>query len=553
MSEKEKKQNRSGVTRRDFFKSAGVVAGGTAIGVGALPVMSGNMFVKKVAAAQPDSNNKFKFETPPPPVPESEVKEVLDTDVVVLGAGIGGMCAAISAVESGAKVVMLEKKKAYTANGGWNGAIGSRLQKKMGINIDRDEIIAEFMRWSAFKADQKIISLWADNSGTAMDWILDMTDAAGVISTIESDLRKGGDYHHYKTGHLFMNQDENVPPGNHFLLPVLEANAKNKGVDIRYKTPAEQVIRDENGRVAGVIAKTKAGYIRINAKKAVILATGGFQNNPEMLAKYIPDTKNAAMIWTFPPKCTGDGHQMAMWIGAEMEEPLYHCPMYFDGGIPMAGMISIVRQPWLNVNILGERFVNEDAPFGYTCRADMRQPGHTKWVVFDAKYLEDAPELQGNACERIGGRLSLHNPKDFQGLLKRDIAKEAGSLEELATKMEIPCETFNATVKRYNELCDKGKDPDFGKDPSMLIPIKKAPFYAVKTGAALVVTCSGLKINTDLQVLDAERKIIPGLYAVGDTTGGFFSNDYPHIMGAAHGRALTFGYLAGKTAAKEKV
>jgi len=284
----------------------------------------------------------------------------------------------------------------------------------------------------------------------------------------------------------------------------------------------------------------------------VILATGGFQNNPEMLEKYIPDAKNAAMIWTFPPKNTGDGHQMAMWIGAAMEEPLYHCPMYFDGGIPMAGMISIVRQPWLNVNVLGERFVNEDAPFGFTCRADMRQPGHMKWVVFDADFLEEAPKFQGNACERIGGRLSLHNPNDFQGLLKRDIAKKGDSFKELAQKMEVPYDTFSATVKRYNELCNNGKDIDFGKDPSMLIPIKKAPFYAVKTGAALVVTVSGLRINTNLQVLDTKREVIPGLYATGDTTGGFFSDNYPHIMGAAHGRALTFGYLAGKKAAMEK-
>ncbi|MCP4626511.1 MAG: FAD-dependent oxidoreductase, partial [bacterium] len=338
MSEKEKNQNRSGVTRRDFFKSAGVVAGGTALGVGALPVIPGNMLVKQAGAVQADAAKKSKFEIPPAPISDNDIKEVVDTDIVVLGAGIGGMCAAISAAESGAKVVMLEKKKAFTGNGGWNGAIGSRLQKKMGIHIDRDEIVAEFMRWSAFKADQNIITLWADNSGKAMDWILDMTDAAGIVSAIESDLRKGGAYHHYETGHIFMNQDEKIPPGNHFLLPVLEANAKNKGVDIRYKTPAQQLVRNENGRVTGVIAKTKAGYIQCNAKKAVILATGGFQNNPEMLAKYIPDAKDASMIWTFPPKCTGDGHQMAMWIGAEMEAPEYHCPMYFDGGIPMAGM-----------------------------------------------------------------------------------------------------------------------------------------------------------------------------------------------------------------------
>ncbi len=544
-------RNKAGVTRRDFLKKGGIVTGGAAIGVGALPILGDNILIKKVDAGHPDENKNISFETLPPPIQEKDIKEVIESDVVILGAGIGGMCAAVSAAEAGSKTVLLEKKKTHTWHGGWNAAIGSRLQKKMGIDINRDEIIAEFMRWSAFKADQRLITLWADNSAMVMDWILDMTDAAGIMSTIESDLRKGGHYHHYQTAHLFMNQDTAVPPNNGFLLGVLEASAKKKGVDFRYRTPAKQLIQNEKGMVTGVIAKTKEGHVQFNANKGVILATGGFQNNPEMLAKYIPDAKNAAAIWTIPAKHKGEGHQMAIWVGAEMEEPEYHCPMYFDGGIPMTGMIPIVRQPWLNVNIVGERFVNEDAPFGYTCRADMRQPEHMKWVVFDANFLDDAPRFQGIADEKIEGRISLHNPKTFQGLLKRKIAKKGNSLMELAEQMAVPIETFEATVKRYNELCKKGKDVDFGKEPSMLIPIEKAPFYAVKTGAALVVTCSGLKINTDLQVVDTKRKPIPGLYAVGDVSGGFFSNDYPHIMGAAHGRAITFGYLAGKKVAKE--
>ncbi len=383
-----------------------------------------------------------------------------------------------------------------------------------------------------------------------MDWAMDMTEAAEVTTIIEPVARTDGPYKRYRTAHLFLKKGDPSPLNNHLLNPMKD-NAIKSGVNILFKTPAKQLIRNGNGRVSGVITETPQGYKQVNAK-AVVLCTGGYQNNPEMLAKYIPEALNVVANWTFPRNMTGDGHQMAMWVGAAMEEAP-HCPMLWDGGIPGAFMNPLSRQPFLNVNIFGQRFVNEDAPFGYTARADLRQPEHMKWVVWDDKWEEDAPRFNGDACERLQGPMTFHNPKTVESFIKRGLILKENTLEALSRKMKVPHDAFMSTIRRYNELAGLKKDLDFGKPSYMLTGIEKAPFYAVKTGASLVVTSSGLEVNTSLQVLDKDRNVIPGLYGAGDVSGGFFANDYPNVLGTANSRALTFGRLAGLEASLEKV
>ncbi len=539
------------ISRRDFLRKTGFIAGGTTIGAGIIHPSGGIKEVKaKDIQAVEDVPKKWAFEVPPPPIPQSHIQEEVKADVVILGAGIGGLAAALSAAQAGAKTILLEKSKKITVHGGWNGAVGSRLQKKMGIEIGKFEIIEELMRWGAYKPKHEIIKLWVEKSGEVMDWAMDITEAAGITTIIESEYRTDQrPYKHYRTAHLFLKKGHPTPLSTHLLVPIKE-NAIKSGVTILFETPAKQLVKERNGRVTGVVAKTSRGYIKVNAK-AVVLCTGGYQNNPEMLAKYIPEAANVVANWTFPRNMTGDGHQMAMWIGAAMDEPP-HCPMLWDGGIPGAFMYPLTRQPYLNVNVLGERFVNEDAPFGYTARADMRQPEHMKWVIWDDKWEEEVLGFKGEACERMHGLMSFHNPETIESLIKREIILKENSLKDLSQKMNVPQDRFMHTVQRYNELARLGKDLDFGKPSYMLTTMEKAPFYAVKSGACLVVTDSGLEINTKLQVLDKDRKIIPGLYAAGDASGGFFSNDYPNVLGTSNGRALTFGRLAGLNAAAEK-
>ena len=241
---------------------------------------------------------------------------------------------------------------------------------------------------------------------------------------------------------------------------LLHQNAEDHGVDIRWNTPAVQLIREARGRVMGVIAQNSAGdYIQFNARKGVILCTGDYGHNPEMVKKYIPKraTHFTDIFYGFypdfsmdpdllkkyigagalpipdhlkaPHKNTGDGHQMGLWVGAAIDEPP-HCPMLFDHGVvesPTPIFVPLTRQPFLNVNLNGERFKNEELPYGYICNADLTQPGHVKWVVWDAKWEEDTRRMGQIGCKALVP--PLHRPAIVQVLIDKGIIKSANTLE----------------------------------------------------------------------------------------------------------------------------
>jgi fumarate reductase flavoprotein subunit len=525
---------------------------------------------------------KWSFENPPPVIPQIEIKERITADVIVVGAGLAGLTAAGSAAEAGAKTILLEKGSSPSFRGFAIAAINSKLQKEEGIEVDRDKVITELMTWSGYWADQTVVRLWADNCATAIDWLTDLALAARITPNKISDIPQtisGSPFNYTKVIGI------NLPGWNKTVAHLLEKNAKDHGVDIRWNTPAVQLIREEKGRVTGVIAKNTADdFIQFNAKKGVILCTGDYGHNPEMVKKYIPErathftdifyghdpdfSRNPDVLMKYigsgallipdhlkvPHKNTGDGHKMGLWIGAAIDEPP-HCQMLFDHAVvesPIPIFVPLTRQPFLNVNLDGERFKNEELPYGYICNADLTQPNYVKWVVWDAKWEEDVKRMGQIGCKALIP--PLHNPAIVQVLMDKKIIKSANTIEELAKKMEVPFEKFKATIERYNELARMGKDLDFGKRPECLSTIEKAPLSAIKMGVSLLVTLGGLKINTRLQVLDTEKNAIPGLYAAGNASGSFFAEDYPiTIFGVSHSRAITFGRLAGFNAAAEKV
>ena len=537
----------------------------------------GDSASKGVAAPE-----KRSFEISPPPIPAKNIKGKIAADVVVVGAGLAGLTAAGSAAEKGAKTILLEKGDSPSFRGFAIAAINSKLQKEEGIEVDRDHVIRELMTWSGYWADQKVITLWADNCTAAVDWLTDLALAAGITPNKINDIPQtlpGSPFNYTKVIGI------NLPGWNETVAHLLHQNAKSQGVDIRWNTPAVRLIREAGGRVSGVIAQDPVGdYVQFNARKGVILCAGDYGHNPEMVKKYIPERAAhfTDIFYGFdgdfssdpdllkkhigagalpipdrlktPHKNTGDGHQMGLWIGVAIDEPP-HCPMLFDHGVvesPTPIFVPLTRQPFLNVNLNAERFKNEELPYGYICNADLTQPGYLKWVVFDAKWEEDARRMGQIGCKALVR--PLHRPAIVQVLMDKGIIKSARTLEELAEKMKLPYERFKGTVERYNYLAHLGRDLDFGKRPECLSTIEKAPFYAIKMGISLLVTLGGLKINTRLQVLDNERNPIPGLYAAGNVSGSFFSNDYPiTIFGVSHSRALTFGRLAGFFAAEEKV
>ena len=474
----------------------------------------------------------YNFEIVPDPFPSRDIKRKINAEVVVVGAGIAGMSAAISAAEAGAKTIVLEKTATVQARGHDNAFIGSRLQEKLGIKIDKDEIILNLMKYGANKPDQRLIRMWAEGSGKTADWLMDMTDAAGLEVIIN----------HYPPPPAFNNAKEYYPQYSvthhyHNEGPVAKCllnNALKKGVVIYFKTRAKHLLRKKNDRVTGLIAQNGDGeYLQFNASKAVILCTGDYSNNAEMMAKYCPQS---SYLEPMIPTSTGDGHMMAMWIGAVME-PGPHIPMIHGPAGPL------LSSACLQVNLMGERFQNEDVPIQSNVNAVERQPGKVAWQVFDSKYPEELP------YHGIGlGKIIIATEQIRQKVAKAAIM--ANSIEDLAVKMKMPVEAFKATVRRYNKLAHMGRDLDFGKRPDRLFPMNRPPYYAGKSGYSLLVVLGGLNINRKLQPLDKDWEVIPGIYLAGNTMGNRFAVDYPTMCpGLSHGMAIHFGRIAGLNAA----
>lgn len=491
-------------------------------------------------------NERADFEVSPPPIPSKEIKETVTADVVVVGAGVSGLTAAASASEAGAKVIVLEKGETYHFRGLHNAAIASKLQKKAGIQVDREKIIYTIMEFASYRNDQRLVKTWADNCDSAMDWLIDMAEGTGV-EVILDPTTKPWYFPNYPVIHVFL------PDRQESLVKMLRDYAQAHGTEFYWETPAVHLVREDKGRVSGVIGRNKRDdYIRFNAGKAVILSTGDYGNDPQMVQKYCsPLVRNLRIVYE-PDVNTGDGHKMGIWEGAAIDS-IPHCAMIWDFAIfSHTGLFNLGRQPWLYVNLNGERFMNEDLPYGYECNQILQQPDNLAWAVWDAKYDREWPKMQSQCCKNMGPPTFLWHPRQLEEALENGNVLKADSIEELVRQMEVPAETFRATVNRYNELARKGKDEDFGKHPDRLTTLEKPPFYTCKMESRRMVILSGLKINTRMQVLDAERNVIPGLYASGNVSGGFFGDSYPTtIPGLTHSRAWTFGRLAGLNAAAE--
>ena len=478
-------------------------------------------------------------------ISSNEIKKRITADVVVTGAGISGLTAALSAAEAGAKTILLEKGATYNVRGLHNAALSSRLQKQAGIKIDPDQVISTIMEFGSYRSDQRLVKLWADNCSMVMDWLLDMAEAAG-IKVVLDPTTKSWYFPNYPTIHVFL------PKYQETLAEMLLRNGRERGVESYFNTPAVQLLREGKGRVTGVIAQTPEGdYIQFNASRAVVLCTGDYGSDRRMVEKYC-DWRALGRL-----KCayegglnTGDGLKMGLRVGAAVDDP-HHCVMLFDWTVwSEKGLFNIARQPWLYVNLQGERFMNEDLPWGYECNQILRQPGEVAWAIWDAKYDQEWPRMKSQCCKNMGPPTYLWDPKLLDEAINEGNVLTAQTMEELVQKMDVPTETFNPTVRRYNELARHGKDIDFGKHPDRLTTIEKPPFCACKMEARYMVILSGLKVNTKLQVLDTERNIIPGLYAAGNVSGSFFGSAYPTtVPGLTHSRAWTFGRLAGLNAA----
>lgn len=531
----------AGVSRRTFLKAGPISA---------LGVASAGLLVADAQAAAKDKPGCVSSEKTPVSIPASQIVETITTDVVVVGAGVSGVIASLSAREAGAEVVVLQKGSVVMCHGNAFGAIDTQVQKSQGVHINKLEAVNEFVFQSFNKPNFRLVKKWADHSGEAFDWVNQITTEKGLPSRHMSWMgnatgNSGSKYWFsaYATGHTWKG-------GIMAAMNKVAEKAVEEGVKFFFRMPAVQLVREKNGRVSGVIAKSEVDgkYRRFNGEKGVILCTGDYGNNAEMVAKYAPSAVGLGNYY-LPRYNTGDGHLMGLWIGAEMEPAPHtkmahvHSSLDFDKG-DAPGRAT----PWLAVQKDGRRFCNEDIPFYLMGN---QTAGAYYYHIIDSDWEANLKQFP----PRVGNPVPL-TPLTFAAALKAGTIIEAASIEELATKCGIDKNNLVATVARYNEIVDKGVDEDFGKIPADLSAIRKGPFYCIPRLPCISVILGGLNINTEMQVLDKSGKVIEGLYAAGNVSGGYYggADDYPFaIVGGSIGRAGTFGRIAGKNAAKSKV
>lgn len=550
---------KKGITRREFVKGGAVAAVGLAAG-GLLVGCDDSSETKEPngnGGSSGTGEKKWSFETPPEPIKDSEIKKTVKADIVVVGAGMAGLSSALSAAEEGAKVVIIEKRKEYSTRGMHFAAIGTKIQERKNVTVDYVQGIRDIIGWSGGSIKQELWWLWAKNSGPAFNWLLDMTEADGVTADLWASGYKGKDFYEYPgVTHIFTGPNHAKFDSNRDFMEALNKNAQAKGVDFQYETEAVQLVRPDNARVKGVIAKTADGsYTKFEASKGVILCCGDYGADEEMLERYCPQAKKVdGSVYTPVGVNTGDGHKMGLWAGAAMQKSEPHAAMVHT-------QLGANSYCFLHVNKNGERYSNEDATPQVVCNTKEIQPDGIAWTVYDDKFLDELPKtieiggglfwdqvnrLWGQPWSREGEEASLQRQLDAGLVVK------AETLDELAQKMGVPADKLKATVARYNELAKKGQDDDFHKNPELLFPIEKAPFYAGSFRSALLVVVGGLSINEKMQVLDTNDEPIPGLYAAGNNAGDFFAKDYPTIFpGVSVSRAVTFGRLAGQNAVTE--
>ena len=507
-----------------------------------------------------------------PVIDESEVVKSYDTEVLVIGAGTAGLFAACSAVEEGAKTILIEKMDEGFGGSGIRdtlGAIGSREQLADGDNPDKFGVITELYRQSNGYGDQRLYKVWAERSGETIDWYTDRLTEGGLRFRHEVDSHaETVRYPIYDVGHSLQMSDtlgEHGATAN-----ILKKYAVERGLEIHYNTALVSLIK-EDGAVTGIYAKTEEGYVRYNASKGVIVCTGGYSLNMDMLKALQPETVNMININYSYPGSHGDGIKACLWAGAAMDES--HSSMLFDrGGIrpdqvgckETGVLFWMGSQPFLKVDLNGKRFTNESGCYDHILHTACSLPGMTYAMVWDADYIADMQRFDSHGCSRMfpheNGAESVWPLELNEGVFMpqyraEGIVVSADTIEELAEKLGLPVENFKATVERYNELYDKQEDEDFGKEPYRLSQLRKAPFEGVRmSGGYFICTLDGIRIDTNMNAVDKNGEPIPGLYVAGDCSGGYFDASYPNLLaGAAAGRSVTFGRLAGQNAAHREV
>lgn len=494
--------------------------------------------------------------------------EVLETDVIVVGGGLSGLSAGLTAVEKGAKVIIFEKLPGVGGAGNYpegSLGVGTRYQKAHGSYKSVEEVFAKGIEFHHWRVNASVLHTLIANSGRTIDWIEDQGITFRGIKTMYPPEKSLGVWHLY-TG------------GAAAVVKKLYNNILAKGGEIYTETPVKNLLTDNTGKVIGVVAQRSwdGKTFVVKARGGVIMATGGFESNKEMLKKYVADINAEGMLERVMYRGplidgrTGDGINMAADLGAKLEgmgalagnspyldqEP----PIYqFNGPDHLKQMRCALSQPFLWVNKAGKRFYNESAGSSFTDTYNaMTANGGLMYSIFDEKMkdrlVNEGPYTPFNAIVVVGQKMTAL-PEGLEKGIKEGYAFKANTLDELAKMIKVDPQALKETVAKVGAYADQKKDPEFNRKPEHLFKFSSTgPYYALKGIRAFFLTLGGVKVNDEMQAINKDGSVIPGLYVTGQDIGGLYDSTYDLLLeGSASGFALTSGKLAAEHIVKTKL
>ena len=534
-----------------------------------------------------------------PEIDESKVAKTVDVDVAVVGCGIAGVAACRSVAEDGGLVAAFEKADGPQCRSGEYAVINGKVQAKWGRDTwtreQIDDIIDSHMVESTYRCKRSIMSKWAHNIGETFDWWVEANPDLYYAETTRSAIPDESADNFiipifYPLPEHYDWKQERFPcyptsvefkPDQHVTVEANMQKAIDTGnVQTFYGCFVEKLIM-ENGRCVGLYARDAATgeYIKCNASKGVILSTGDYSQNTKMLKHFCPEVieNNIQCLFTnvdvegnFTNQ--GDGIQLGMWAGAQVQQS--HAPMihHMGGGADLAGVGVMGNAGFLNLDLNGKRFMNEDLPGQQLENQIELQKNRESWQIFDSNWPEQLPYMpaaHGGACyyedyasEDEGPKnnttyRNYKSPYQLEAAVADGRALKADTLEELVAKIypddTAAQQTALDSIQRYNELAKAGYDEDFHKSASRMWAVENGPFYADKFTTALLLVCiGGLESDEDCHTFDADRNVIHGLYVAGNIQGNRFATEYPiGLKGVSHSMAMYYGYVAGKNALKD--
>ena len=551
--------------RRSFLTGA-ALAGTAAVAAGTVATA----VAEPAAEAAMPAAGVPSFMVPPAAIADDQIALTVESDVVVIGAGTAGLCCALSCAERGLKTVVFAQSPNVVARGGSNAVVYSTLMNEYGLQRITPRFMLEQMAQASFNIDVDKWHKWYNNSEEAVNWLIDRTlTVEGMRLTIEQSNVWPEEMHTYplfgpEMSHCWNNDDfPVVADGQPSLVFALRQLCEAQGVEFYFNTHAEQLVRGgvpngAEGRVDAVIASdADGGFVKFVGHTAVVMACGDFSGNREMMEKYAPEAVDWVSNWdemqtpdtlgkVYGGLYKGRGQQMGLWVGAAWQKTVPNAAMCATFAAPCS-------QPWnapdtIMVDSTGRRFCCEDMGVGHLPYV-IKHVGAVH-AIFDVEYPKrHVPWHNWKNVFTEGDQTAEEVLATWDAKVAAGSMFKADTLEDLAAQMGVDFEGLQASLDRYNALCDYGEDLDFHKRVELMVPIRTAPFYGYRNGSPRFLTVlGGLRTNIDMQVCDADDQPIEGLYNIGTMTGDAYANSYNFLV-EGHNlgmNCITFGYLTGK-------